>query len=134
MKKRFRILMCLPLGYIGLLLCSLPLGYLWEFSLPYRLLRNVDIDTYDFSWGGPLQESNWELEGKLNGLLPKGWLLTSFSEVDFSDRCLERFLEAHPNFKAWDIELYKENNPAMMWSYALLHRPSGTIFITMSER
>lgn len=66
--------------------------------------------------------------------MKKGWLLASFSEVDFSDRCLERFLEAHPNFKAWVIELYKEDTPAMMWSYALLHCPRGTIFITISER
>lgn len=134
MKKLSRILLWSTLTYIGLLLCSLPLGYLWEFSLPYRLFSDVDFNTYDFSWGGPLQESNWELVGKLNGKLPEGWLLTSFSEVDFSEYYLERFQKTHPDFKTWDIELYRENNPAMMWSYALHHRPSGTIFITMSKR
>lgn len=134
MKKLFRILLWLPLAYIGLVLCSLPLGYLWEFSLPYRLFRNVDIDTYDFSWGGPLQESNWELVGKLKGKLPEEWMLTSFYEVDCADHYLERFLDMHPNFNTWDIELYKEDTSSMAWSYALHHRPSGTIFITMGER
>ena len=69
-----------------------------------KLFRNVDIDIY------------------------------SFSDVDFSEHYLERFQETHPNYKTWDNELHRENTPAMMWSYALLHRPSGTIFITISER
>ena len=130
MKKLLKYPLCFILGYISLLIISLPLGYIWELTLPYRLFDNVKIHSYDFSWGGPLQESCWDITGNLKSPLSNIWHPMISSETHYH---YEEFLRAFPHFRHEDISCYRADIPGMMYSYALLHRPSNTIYICISE-
>lgn len=131
MKKMLKYFGYFILGYIGLVLISLPLDYIWDFTLPYRQFDNVKIHSYDFSWGGPLQESTWDITGLLESPLPDIW--SPINPVD-AHYHYEAFQKAFPDFRIEDISCYCSDIPGMMYSYALLHRPSGTICIAMGER
>lgn len=118
----------------GLLLQLLSAGYVWDYTQPYRdpLFRGIDIRSYHFDSGAPLQESNWEIEGVLAGRLSHDWI--PCRDAELTDYHLKHFLTRHPDFKPWEVELYSAANPGKRHCYALLHSPTGTIHITMAGR
>jgi len=131
MKKLLKYSCYIILGYIGLVLISLPMGYIWELTLPSRLFDNVKIHSCDFCWGGPLQESTWDITGRLESPLSDIW--SPINPVD-AHYHYEDFQKAFPDFRSEDISCFGADIPGMMYSYAILHRPSGTICIALGER
>lgn len=122
------------LAVTGAVLQLPAVGYVWDYTLPYRdpAFRGIDIQAYHFDSGAPLQESNWEIEGQLVGKLSPDWI--PHRDAELIDYHLRNFLGKHPDYHAWEVELYRSEKSGKKHCYALLHFPSGTIHITMAGR
>ena len=128
MKKVFKIVRLLVLGYIGLAL----LAILRDYLLPYRLdeLDCVDIESTDFDFGG-LQEHHWTVLGKLENPIPDTWQPELDMKYSECEHHIDFFREHCPDIQANDVVGYTLPSNPSLHAVILHHRTDGRIYVSM---
>ncbi len=128
MKKVFKIVRLLVLGYIVLAL----LAILRDYLLPYRLdeLDSVDIESTDFDFGG-LQEHHWTVLGKLKDTIPDTWQPELDMKYSECEHHVDFFREHCPDIQTNDVVGYTLPSNPSLHAVILHHRPDGRIYVSM---
>lgn len=110
---------------------------------PYyaRILPSIDKENIQFQWGGPFQESCWEIQGTLRDMsvLAAEWKqvqFSSFKEFELSELCyLARTCPSFSNQADYSqLLFYEYKQKPNIKARAIIHKKNRSVYIYLVKR